>query len=85
MTIVDSVVRLLPGYIEEEQRNSESFFSGLLDYPQYTRPADFKGKKVPEVLLSGNHQAIKKWREQEAKKITEQKRPDLLKGRIRKP
>ena len=78
MVITDSVVRLLPGVIKEDSYESDSFTKNLLDYPTYTKPADFRGKKVPEVLLSGNHQEIEKWREEEALKNTKKRRPDLL-------
>lgn len=78
MVVTDSVVRLLPGVIKEDSYESDSFTKNLLDYPTYTKPADFRGKKVPEVLLSGNHQEIQKWREEEALKNTKKRRPDLL-------
>ena len=79
MLIVDAVMRLLPGVLgNDESAKNESFMEGLLDYPHYTRPADYKGKKVPEVLLSGNHEKIAKWRSEEAFKLTKEKRPDLL-------
>lgn len=79
MVICDSVTRLLKGAMKEESTREESFEDGLLEYPQYTRPADYKGQKVPEVLLSGDHEAIKKWRRAEAERITRERRPDLLK------
>lgn len=80
MVIVDSVVRLIPGVVgKEASLIEESFTSGLLEYPQYTRPEAYKGKKVPSVLLSGNHAEIKKWREKEALKKTKKLRPDLTK------
>ncbi len=87
MVIVDSVVRLLPGVLEPEAVEHESFSpsikdpasSILLDYPTYTRPADFKGWKVPEVLLSGDHAEIKKWRKKKSIARTKKKRPDLIK------
>jgi tRNA (guanine37-N1)-methyltransferase len=79
MVIIDAVTRLLPGALgHAESAQSESFTEPSLEYPQYTRPADFKGLKVPDVLLSGNHAAIAKWRQQEAEKRTAQRRPDLL-------
>ena len=78
MIVLDSVARLLPGVLKKESLREESFSSGRLEYPQYTRPADFKGEKVPEVLLSGNHEAIRLWREQAARSRTEKFRPDLL-------
>jgi tRNA (guanine37-N1)-methyltransferase len=78
MVIVDSVVRLLPGVLDKEAIEHESFSpSILLDYPTYTRPADFKGWKVPEVLLSGDHAEIKKWRKEKSIARTKKKRPDL--------
>ncbi len=79
MLIVDSVVRLLPGALgDAESALDDSFQDGLLEPPQYTRPEDFRGMKVPDVLLSGNHKEIKKWRLEKAKEKTEQRRPDLL-------
>jgi tRNA (guanine37-N1)-methyltransferase len=80
MVIIDSVVRLIPGALgDDESPQDESFSHGLLEYPQFTRPADFRGMKVPEVLTSGNHAEIAKWRAQQAKLRTQEKRPDLLK------
>lgn len=80
MVIVDAVTRLLPGVLgKDESSFDESFENGLLEYPQYTRPADFKGKKVPDVLLSGNHAKIAEWREKESVRRTQKIRPDLLK------
>lgn len=76
--ITDAVVRLLPGVLKDEATRDESFETGLLEYPQYTQPADYHGDKVPEVLLSGNHAAIEAWRHEMAVKITEKYRPDLL-------
>jgi tRNA (guanine37-N1)-methyltransferase len=79
LVLVDSVVRLLPGALgDTASAQHDSFSNGLLDYPQYTRPADFSGWKVPEVLLSGNHAAIEKWRAEAALRATHAKRPDLL-------
>ncbi len=79
MVIVDAVARLLPGVLgAEESPESESFSSGLLEYPQYTRPAEFRGHKAPEVLLSGNHEQIRKWRRAQALARTLKRRPDLL-------
>ena len=76
MVIMESVIRLLPGALgHEESAWKDSFVrDGLLDYPQYTRPPEFRGMKVPEVLLSGNHQEIAKWREEQARIRTEQRR-----------
>ena len=79
MVIIDAVTRLLPGVLGDEQSAHEDSFShGLLEYPQYTRPADFRGMKVPEVLLSGNHAEIANWRAAQARLRTEERRPDLL-------
>jgi len=79
MVVLDSVVRLLPGALGRwESAVNESFSSGLLDFPQYTRPAEFRGHKVPEVLLSGNHEKIEKWRKQQALEKTKQVRPELI-------
>ena len=79
MAITDSVVRLLDGVIKEESYTNESFNNNLLDYPVYTKPVDFRGMKVPEVLLSGHHENIRKFRLEEQIKRTKQRRPDLLK------
>lgn len=78
MAIVDSVVRLLPGVIKDASLDSESFDNGLLDYPSYTKPRVYRGMEVPEVLLSGNHQKIAEWREEQRKIRTEKERPDIL-------
>ncbi len=79
MVLVDCVVRLIPGVVgNQESVSEESFTCGYLEYPQYTRPADYRGWKVPEVLLGGNHQEIKRWRKEQALKITRELRPDLL-------
>ena len=79
MVVLDSVVRLLPGALNKwESAVNESFSTGLLDYPQYTRPAEYRGHQVPEVLLSGNHEQIEKWRKQKALEKTKQVRPELL-------
>ncbi len=79
MVMMDAVTRLLPGVLgKAESLESESFEQGLLEYPQYTRPANFKRKKVPAVLLSGNHKQIQAWRLAEAQKRTKKHRPDLL-------
>ena len=81
VVLVDSIVRLLPGTLGHEQSAADdSFSNGLLEAPQYTRPADFRGWKVPEILLSGNHAEIAKWREAQAIKRTRENRPDLLRG-----
>jgi tRNA (guanine37-N1)-methyltransferase len=79
MVVVDAVTRLLPGALgDDESSRDESFSAGLLEYPQYTRPADFRGMKVPEILLSGNHAEIEKWRREQARLRTKERRPDLL-------
>jgi tRNA (guanine37-N1)-methyltransferase len=77
--LVDAVVRLLPGVLGHEQSSADdSFSAGLLEAPQYTRPAEFRGWKVPEVLLSGNHAEIAAWRKEQALRRTRENRPDLL-------
>ena len=79
MVLVDTVVRLIPGVLgHKDSIRDESFSADLLEYPQYSRPADFKGMKVPEILLSGNHKKIAEWRRKQALEITKKKRPDLL-------
>jgi tRNA (guanine37-N1)-methyltransferase len=79
VVLVDAVVRLLPGALgHEDSAVDDSFSGGLLEAPQYTRPAEFRGWKVPEILLSGNHAEIAKWRKAQAKKRTRENRPDLL-------
>jgi len=79
LVILDSVVRLIPGVLGDfESAQTDSFFEGILGPPEYTRPAEFKGLKVPEVLLSGDHEKIKRWRKKEALKRTLHRRPDLL-------
>lgn len=78
MVIADSVTRLIDGVIEKESHLNDSFNNNLLDYPVYTKPVDFRGMKVPDVLLSGHHANIKKYREEKALEKTKQRRPDLL-------
>ncbi len=78
MAIMDSVVRLLPGVIKEDSYLEDSFMNNRLDYPTYTKPASFRGLKVPEVLLSGDHAKIKQWREEKALENTQKRRKDLL-------
>jgi tRNA (guanine37-N1)-methyltransferase len=79
MVIIDAVTRLLPGALgDEESAQEESFSQGLLEYPQYTRPAEFRGLKVPEVLLSGHHAEIARWRTEQSRRRTAERRPDLL-------
>ncbi len=81
IVLLDAVVRLLPGALGDDQSTEEESFSdGLLEYPQYTRPAEFRGWKVPEVLLSGNHEVIRRWRSEMSVEETRKKRPDLLIG-----
>ena len=78
MVLIDSVSRYVEGVLSESSTNEESFSQGLLEYPQYTRPETFEGVKVPEILLSGHHENIKKWREEKSLENTKLKRPDLL-------
>jgi tRNA (guanine37-N1)-methyltransferase len=79
LVLIDAVTRLIPGVLgDDESASEESFENGLLEYPQYTRPADFRGARVPAVLLSGDHKAIRQWRRNEAIKRTRKRRPDLL-------
>lgn len=79
MVVIDSVSRYVEGVLKEDSIKEESFSEKLLEYPQYTRPEVFKGRKVPEVLLSGHHENIKKWRQEQSLEVTKLKRPDLLK------
>ncbi len=78
MVITDSIVRLIDGVIEKESHQNDSFNNNLLDYPVYTKPVDFRGLKVPDVLLSGHHANIEKYRQEKALEKTKQRRPDLL-------
>ena len=78
MVLIDSVSRYIEGVINQESIQEESFSNGLLEYPQYTRPEVFEGEKVPEILLSGHHENIEKWRRDKSIEITKKKRPDLL-------
>jgi tRNA (guanine37-N1)-methyltransferase len=79
MVIIDAVTRLLPGVLgDDASSRDESFSAGLIEYPQYTRPAEFRGWKVPDVLLSGHHAQIAQWRSEQARERTRQRRPDLL-------
>lgn len=81
MVIIDTVTRLLPGALgDAESAVDESFSHGLLEYPHYTRPAEFRGMKVPEMLLSGHHAEIEKWRAEQARRRTSKRRPDLMNG-----
>jgi len=80
MVVIDAVTRLIPGVLGDgKSATDESFSHGLLEYPHYTRPAEFRGMKVPEVLMNGNHAEIEKWRHEQAKIRTAERRPDLLK------
>lgn len=78
MLLVDSVARLIPGVLKGDATAIESFSENLLEFPQYTNPREYHGETVPEILLSGNHSEIEKWRNEQAKEITQQHRPDLL-------
>ena len=78
MAVTDAVCRYVSGVINADSLGEESFASGMLEYPQYSRPADYKGHKVPEVLLSGHHENIDKWRHEEALRLTKQNRPDII-------
>ena len=82
MVLIDSVSRYVGGVLKEESTKEESFSNKLLEYPQYTRPEEFRGRKVPEVLISGHHENIKKWREEKSLEVTKLKRPDLLREEI---
>lgn len=81
LVVSDALIRLLDGVIQKDSHLNDSFENDLLEYPQYTRPIEFDGKKVPDVLLSGHHENIRKWRLKESLKRTLKKRPDLLKHR----
>jgi tRNA (guanine37-N1)-methyltransferase len=79
--VVDAIARLIPGVLGDgDSAVNESFSSGLLEYPQYTRPQEFRGWSVPEILLSGHHRAIREWREEQARQKTRERRPDLMEG-----
>jgi tRNA (guanine37-N1)-methyltransferase len=79
MVVIDTVTRLLPGVLgDDASATEESFSHGLLEYPQWTRPAEFRGMKVPDVLVSGNHAEIAKWRAEQARQRTQAQRPDLI-------
>jgi len=81
LVVVDAVLRLLPGAIDEASTTEESFADGLLEYPQYTRPPSFEGVSVPPVLVSGHHEQVRRWRLRESLRRTLERRPDLLAGR----
>jgi tRNA (guanine37-N1)-methyltransferase len=78
LVVIDTVTRLLPGAIDEASTVEESFSAGLLEYPQFTRPAEFRGQGVPDVLVSGHHEHVRRWRHEAAVKRTRERRPDLL-------
>ena len=80
MVLIDSVSRYVEGVLNQESIQEESFSNGMLEYPQYTRPEVFEGESVPEILLSGHHEKIDRWRKQKSLEITKRKRPDLLKN-----
>jgi len=82
LCVIEAVVRLLPGVLgNEDSLKSESFKMGMLEYPQYTRPRNFRGLKVPEVLLSGNHRQLEAWRNEMSREVTRKKRPDLVRSK----
>ena len=78
LVVIDAVIRLLPGAIDDASTTEESFAEGLLEYPQYTRPPSFRGQDVPAILTSGDHGAVARWREEQARARTLERRPDLL-------
>lgn len=78
MVLIDSVSRYVDGVLSQDSIKEESFSEGLLEYPQYTRPEIFNGVRVPEVLLSGHHENIEKWRKEKSIEVTKKKRPDLM-------
>ena len=80
MVLLEAVVRLIPGVLGKDESNAdESFENGVLEYPQYTRPQSFEGREIPPVLISGDHGTVEKWRREESQKLTQVRRPDLLK------
>ncbi|OFS62279.1 tRNA (guanosine(37)-N1)-methyltransferase TrmD [Nosocomiicoccus sp. HMSC09A07] len=81
MAMTDAIVRLIPGVIQQESHENDSFSTGMLEHPHYTRPREYRGMKVPDVLLSGDHKKIEEWREEESLKRTKERRPDLLKNK----
>ncbi len=85
LVIIDAVIRLLPGAIDPESTAEESFADGLLEYPQYTRPAVFRGARVPDVLVGGDHAAVRRWRLEASLRRTLERRPDLLERRLLRP
>ena len=85
LVVIDTVIRLLPGAIDDASTAEESFATGLLEYPQYTRPATFEGQSVPPILVSGDHGAVRRWRLRESLRRTLRRRPDLLAGHVLSP
>ena len=85
LVVIDALIRLLPGAIDDASTTEESFADGLLEYPQYTRPAVFEGREVPAILSSGDHGAVRRWRRREALRRTLERRPDLLADRVLGP
>ncbi|MEY3726235.1 MAG: tRNA (guanosine(37)-N1)-methyltransferase TrmD [Candidatus Limnocylindrus sp.] len=85
IVLCDALLRLIPGAIDAASLSEESFSANMLEYPQYTRPAEFRGRAVPEILLSGNHAAVAAWRAEQAQLRTAARRPDLLQGAHRPP
>ncbi len=83
MCLVDAVSRNIKGVLSDDSTKDESFSNGLLEYPQYTRPEEFLGKKVPDVLLSGDHAKVDKWRLEKSLEITKERRPDLYEKYIK--
>ena len=82
MVLSDAIIRFIPGVLgNQDSAKDESFSDGMLEYPQYTRPAEYQGIKVPDVLLSGHHEKIDEWRKEQSKAITRRVRPDLVKKR----
>jgi tRNA (guanine37-N1)-methyltransferase len=85
LVVIDALVRLIPGVLgDQDSIKSESFVDHLLEYPHYTRPANLKGKKVPKILLSGNHKEIESWRQEQSILKTKKKRPDLYEKYLKK-
>ncbi len=85
LVIIDAIIRLLPGAIDDASTTEESFTDGLLEYPQYTRPAEFRGRGIPPVLTGGNHEAVRRWRLEASLRRTHDQRPELLAGRPANP
>lgn len=86
MVLIEACVRLLPGVVgTSESLTTESFEMGLLEYPQFTKPRDWDGRSIPDVLLSGDHKKIETWRREQSERLTADRRPDLLRSRGQKP